>query len=83
MKENPYHQDKEELKELLQQYDNLRNGTSHSFFDEEAFEKIVDYFDDKEDLQKALEASELAIEQFPFSSGLLIKKASILLSLRH
>lgn len=83
MKENPYHQDKEELKELLQQYDNLRNGTSHSFFDEEAFEKIVDYFDDKEDLQRALEASELAIEQFPFSSGLLIKKASILLSLRH
>jgi tetratricopeptide (TPR) repeat protein len=83
MKENPYRQDKEELKELLEQYENLRNGSSHSFFDEEAFEKIVDYFDDKEELQNALEAAELGSEQYPYSSALLIKKASILLALRR
>lgn len=83
MKENPYREDREELEELLKQYENLKTGHSHSFLEEEAFEKIVDYFDDKEDLQKALEAAEFGVEQYPFSSSLLIRKADILLSLRR
>lgn len=83
MKENPYREDREELRELLRQYDNLRNGQTHSFFDEEAFEKIIDYFDEKEDLQKALEAVEMAVEQYPYSSVLMVKNADIHLSLRH
>jgi tetratricopeptide (TPR) repeat protein len=83
MKENPYREDKEEFRELLKQYENLKNGQSHVFLDEDAFEKIIEYFDDKEDLHKALEAVELAVEQYPYSSSLLIKKADILLSLRH
>jgi tetratricopeptide (TPR) repeat protein len=83
MKENPYREDKEEINELLKQYDNLKTGRSHSFLDEEAFEKIVEFFDEKEDLQKALEAAEVGSEQYPFSSSLLIKKADILLSLRR
>src|SRR5205809_1853468 len=83
MKENPYREDKEEINELLRQYDNLKTGRSHKFLDEEAFEKIVEFFDEKADLQKALEAAELGSEQYPFSSSLLIKKADILLSLRR
>ena len=83
MKEYPYRQDKEELNELLRQYNNLKTGHSHSFLDEDAFEKIIDHFDEKEDLQKALEAVEFAVERYPFSSLLLIKKADILLSLRR
>src|SRR5688572_24676376 len=83
MKEYPYREDKEDLKELLKQYENLRIGRSHSFLDEDAFEKIINHFDESEELQKALEAVELAVEQYPYSSSLLIKKADILLSLRH
>src|SRR5258705_5770955 len=83
MKEYPYREDKEELNELLRQYNNLKTGHSHSFLDEEAFEQIIDHFDEKEDLQKALEAVEYAVERYPFSSLLLIKKADILLSLRR
>jgi len=83
MKENPYREDKEEINELLRQYDNLKTGRSHKFLDEEAFEKIVEFFDEKADLQKALEAAEFGSEQYPFSSSLLIKKADILLSLRR
>src|SRR5215470_5213050 len=83
MKENPYRENKEELTELLKQYENLRTGRSHKFLDEEAFEKIVEFFDEKEDLQKALEAVEFGSEQYPFSSSLLLKKADILLSLRR
>src|SRR5262245_6221400 len=83
MKENPYQENKDEINELLKQYENLKSGRSHKFLDEEAFEKIVEFYDEKEDLQKALEAVELGSEQYPFSSSLLIKKADILLSLRR
>src|SRR6476620_5007169 len=83
MKENPYRENRDEINELLKQYDNLKTGRSHKFLDEEAFEKIVEFYDEKEDLQKALEAAELGSEQYPFSSSLLIKKADILLSLRR
>jgi tetratricopeptide (TPR) repeat protein len=83
MKENPYHQERDDLRELLRQYQNLKIGRSHSFFDEESFEKIIDYFDDKEEIPQAIEAVELAIGQYPYSSVLLLRKADLLIASRH
>jgi tetratricopeptide (TPR) repeat protein len=83
MKENSDRENREDLRELLKQYDDLKAGRSHQFLEEEAFEKIIEFYDEKEDLQKALEASEFGSEQYPFSSSLLIKKADILLALRR
>lgn len=83
MQEYPYREDREELKELLKQYANLRNGKSHSFLEEEAFEKIIDHFDDEDDLGQALEAAETGLEYFPYSSQLLIKKADLLIATRR
>lgn len=80
MKSDP-HEDRESIDELLKMYNNLRNGYS-GFIEEEAFEKIVDYYDDNEELSKALEAVETGLEYFPFSSILLIKKADLLLTTR-
>lgn len=82
MKEHPSRENREELKELLKNYDNLRNGFHHSFIDEDAFEKIIDYFDEKEDLNKALEAADLGASQYPYSSTLLIRKADLYLAAR-
>ena len=67
---DPYQNDKETIKELLKQYDNLRTGRSSTFLEEESFEKIIDWFDDQEEPAKALEAAEISIEYFPFSSSL-------------
>ncbi len=83
MKENPYQEDKEQMKELLQQYENLRNGRRNSFLEEEAFEKVINYFEEKEEFAKAMEAADLAIAQYAYSSALLIRKADILLTLRR
>lgn len=80
MSNNPYRQNREELKELLHQFDNLKAGRSHSFIEEEAFETIIDYFDEQEELVKALEATEYAIEQYPYSSALLLKRADLLIA---
>jgi len=79
MSKYPYRQDREELKALLQQYDNLKSGRSHSFIDEDSFEKIIDYFDEKDQLSNALEASVYAIEQYPYSASLLLKKCDLLI----
>jgi tetratricopeptide (TPR) repeat protein len=83
MKENnPYHEDKEQFRELLKQYENLKNGRRHYFIDEESFVKIITHYQEKEDLARATEAAELAAVQYPFSAQLLIKKADILLAKR-
>src|ERR1700749_3988798 len=82
MSKYPYRQDRDELRELLLQYDNLKAGKSNSFLEEDAFERIIDYFDEKEQLQQALEAAEYGIEQYPYSAALLLKKADLLIALR-
>lgn len=79
---DPYKNDKESLKELLKHYEDLRSGKGGMFLEEESFEKIIDWFDDQEELSKALEAAEMSIEYFPFSSSLLLRKADLLLASR-
>lgn len=83
MKENPYQEDREQMRELLRQYENLRNGRSASFIEEESFERIVSYFEEREEIPRAMEAAEMAIEQYPYSASLLIRKADILLTMRQ
>src|SRR6478736_4573216 len=83
MKENPFSEDKEELKELLRQFQNLKAGRSHTFLYEEDFEKLIDHFDDIEELTQGLETAEIAVEQFPFSAMLHIKKADLLIATRQ
>jgi tetratricopeptide (TPR) repeat protein len=83
MSKYPYRQDRDELRELLLQYDNLKAGKSNSFMEEDSFERIIDYFDEKEQLQQALEAAEYGIEQYPYSAALLLKKADLLIALRR
>lgn len=82
MKENPYRNDRDEIKDLLKKFENLRTGHSHSFLEEDAFEKIIDYFDEKDDMPRALEAAELGVGQFPYSASLMIKKADLLIATR-
>jgi tetratricopeptide (TPR) repeat protein len=83
MSKYPYRQDRDEMRELLQQFDNLKNGKSNSFIEEDSFERIINYYDEKEQLPDALEAAEYAVTQYPYSSGLLVKKADILIALHN
>lgn len=82
MSKNPYRQDREELKELLRQFANLVAGRHHGFIEEDGFERIIDHFDEKEDYAQALEAANAGVDQFPYSSALLIRKADILITTR-
>jgi len=82
MRENPFREDREEVEALVRQYEEMRAGGPSAYFEEEAFERIIDYYDDNEDISRALEAAETGILQYPFSSALLIKKADLLLATR-
>ena len=68
------------MKELLKLYQDLKSGKQHSFLEEEAFERIIDYFDEKDQLPQAIEAADYAIEQYPYSSSLVLKKADLLIA---
>jgi tetratricopeptide (TPR) repeat protein len=81
MTPDPY-QDKESIDDLLRLYNNLRNGQGGIFLEEDAFEKIIEYYDEQEEASKALEAAEMGLEYFPFSAPLMIKKADLLLASR-
>ena len=82
MSHQSFRHDREELKELLHNYDNLKSGRSFIYIEEDGFERIIEYFNEKEKFTQALEAVNFSIEQFPYSTSLLIKKADILISLR-
>jgi len=83
MRDHSFRQDREELKELLRQYDNMKAGRRHSFLEEESFERIIDYFDDRNELIQAMQAAELAMEQYPYSSVLMVKKADLMIASRR
>jgi tetratricopeptide (TPR) repeat protein len=69
-----------DIKELIQQYIKLKQGKSHSYLDEDSFEMIVNYFDEKENLTEALHAVSLGLDQFPYSSELMYTKADLLIA---
>jgi tetratricopeptide (TPR) repeat protein len=83
MKENPYREDRDQLEELLRQFEDLQKGKNHSFIEEEAFEKIINHFQESDELIKAMEAATLGSERYPYSAMLMIKKADILLANRR
>ncbi len=83
MQEHLSRNNRNELNEMLRQYENLLNGKSYTFLEEEAYERIIDYFDDKDELNHALEAAETGLGYFPYSSQLLIKKADLLIAVGH
>jgi len=70
--------DKDELKKLLRQYELLQEGGVHSFLEEEAFERVIEYFQQNQLPDKAIEAAMMAVERYPYSATLLIRKADVL-----
>jgi tetratricopeptide (TPR) repeat protein len=79
MKEKPYRQQRE-IQELLKHYLNYKNGKNFDFIDEEGFERIIDYYDENDNLTAALEAANFAVEFFPYCAFLYVKKADLLIA---
>lgn len=72
--------EREEMQELLKVYQNLKAGRQVTFIDEEDFERIIDYYDEKDDLSAAMDAAETSLQHFPYSAQLMLKKADLLIA---
>jgi tetratricopeptide (TPR) repeat protein len=72
--------EREEMQELLKAYQNLKAGRAASFLEEEDFERIIDYYDDHEDVPAALEAAVIGLDHFPFAAQLMYRKADFLIA---
>lgn len=74
-----YRENQEEMNELLNQYEQLRSGIAPSYLEEEAFERIIDHFQQSEQAEKALEAALIAVERYPYSAALMVRQADMLI----
>ena len=83
MKDNHYRQEREEMNELLRQYNNFKTGKKFNFIEEESFQRLIDYFDENDNMPSALEAVNFAVEQFPYSSSLYVRKADLLIATQN
>lgn len=83
MEQDDFWKDDPELLDIINQYQNLKAGKSFNFLDSEAFERIIDYYDDIDEMHHALEAVNTALEYFPYNPELLIKKADVLIYRRR
>jgi tetratricopeptide (TPR) repeat protein len=79
------HHDEEggDIQALLVKYHNLKNGRANAYIEEDDFERIIEHLDDKDEIAEAIEAANLALDQYPHSPLLMIKKADLLLATRH
>lgn len=66
-----------EFTALIERYEGMQGDEQVLFFEEEEFEWIVEYYETRNELSKALDAVDHAIRQYPFSEGFLIKKAEL------
>jgi tetratricopeptide (TPR) repeat protein len=78
MRNEQFRNDRESIKGLLAQFENLRAGRPNSYIEQDGFERIIEYFDGKNRIQEALVACEYAVQQFPNNTDLLLIKANLL-----
>jgi tetratricopeptide (TPR) repeat protein len=80
MHDQPFRENADEIEDLIKQYEELRAGKKASFLEEESFEIIIEYFNEKNNFSKAIEVVETALDYFPYSAQLFIKKADLLIA---
>jgi tetratricopeptide (TPR) repeat protein len=71
-----------DIQELMLRYQNLKQGRANAYIEEDDFERIIEHLDEQDEIVEAIQAAELALDQYPFSAILMIKKADLLLATR-
>lgn len=68
---------------LVSEYEALSQRGEIGVFDERSYLRLIEYYEKEFLLEKALEVSEMAIEQFHSTAELLVKRVEILIELRN
>src|ERR1051325_3285046 len=71
-------EEREEVLEIIRKFENMLANNDSVFFDLADFELIIDHYTTNFNYTKAIQACNTAINQYPFSTELLIDKSQIL-----
>jgi len=71
-------EDYDSMDDLLRQYELVKRGDSPGMMDEEAFERVIEYFFQNSNEEQAMLACDIARTYYPFSSTVLLLRAEIL-----
>ena len=72
---------REEENELIKRFEDHLRKKKSEFFDLDAYEEIIDFYMTRGKHTKALHAVNQAINQYPFSTELIVVKAQVLTNL--
>jgi len=71
---------KQSLIDLVAEYEAMTERQTVTFLDVKAYERLIDFYEEEEQLDRALEVTDFAISHHPFSVDFHIKKAELLLA---
>ncbi len=71
------------VSELVALYEEAVKQNKSPFFDQEAYEHIIEYYEEKGNFENALEVADRSLLQYPYSSALLLKKAQVHFELKQ
>ena len=74
-----YNHEDSNVNELILQYEGMLATGNSIFLEQDAFQDLIDYYEDQIQYPKALEVIEYAVIQYPFSAVFYIRKAQLLL----
>ena len=83
MREDNFREEQQFLGEWLNSYEKLRSGAENVFLEEDVFLTIIEYFDELDKVKKAMEAVDIALQYYPYSTPLMVKKADYLIVYKH
>lgn len=66
---------------LVSDFEEMTTNGSQKYLSDKSFIQLIEYYEEDHQLEKALEAVDHAIEQYPYRSGFIITKARLLLQL--
>lgn len=67
-----------ELMDIIKQYEDAEKQQQRLFLDEDWYERIIDFYLENREFKRAYSVVENAIDQYPFSCELWVKKAEVL-----
>lgn len=81
MYDKEFDDDLQSTNDLVRRYENAELANEVSYFDEAELEEIIDFYLEREKLDKAIKVADLGLDLFQFSTTFYQKKAEILLEL--
>ncbi len=77
------HENGFQLLNLIHEYEEAVRNQQHIFYDHDKYEQIIDFYEDNHKKDIALQVVSTALEQYPYSSTFMIRKAQLLIDKRQ